>query len=175
MVSWLFLVFRTLHSVELLPDQLAAGQEIELAEVTVTGQVLTEDGGMEERKVTIPIRLTVGSKARVEPEIQKVKVLLEAAEGRREASGRADHGDVHGGSDVLRSHGQVLRENISLDPTFADEASDLDLLAAKLDSWGYDMMDKKYLMQLAYDSERSRRTTSELQRQYSAEVRLGTT
>jgi len=146
--------------VELLPSSAVPGSELELATVHVRGHVLTADGGVEIREVHLPITIRVGAEPHVEPEIEKVHVLLDASRARQEAMDRADRGDYGGAANVLRASAAKYRESSVADAEVVRGAEELLEMAATLDDREYGLADRKYLKQRAYDASRGRRKAS---------------
>jgi Ca-activated chloride channel homolog len=147
--------------VELLPSVASPGAELELATVTVRGHVLTAEGGVEIREVRLPVTLTVGSEPRVEPEIEKVHVLLDAAGARQEAMKRADCGDYDGASQVLRERAATFRENSVADSDVLREVREMEEMASGLTPASYGRTGRKTLAQSTWEGGRGRRTGRE--------------
>jgi Ca-activated chloride channel homolog len=147
--------------VELVPSSATPGAELRLATVTVRGHVLTAEGGVEIREVHLPITIAVGADPRVEPEIEKVHVLLDAARARQEAMDRADRGDYGGAAHVLRESARNFRHSSVADAEVMREANELASMAVTLDDRAYGSTDRKYMKQMTYDAKRGRRKASE--------------
>jgi len=138
-----------------------SGAELDLATVTVKGHVLTEEGGVEAREVKLPITLTVGTEPRMEPRIEKVHVLLEAAEAREEAIRRADRGDYGGAAEALREKANRYGDAAMEDEEIATEIEELRTMADQMEGREFSPADRKYFAQMSYDTSRSRSGSSE--------------
>lgn len=134
------------------------GEEIEVATIEVAGAVLLEGGGVEERTIRLPIRLVVGEGARVDPEIERTTVLLDAARARREAVDRYAEGDFAGAMRCVAFARNMVRDSGLDDTETLREAGDLAAFMVKADAEGdLSPMDIKYLKQAAFDEARSNR------------------
>jgi Ca-activated chloride channel homolog len=138
------------------------GQEIELGTIEVVGAVLTSGGfpgeELDERVIRIPVRLVVGERARVDAEIRRTAVLLDAARGRREAARRYERGDFSGAMDSLSVAYEAFPAAGLDDALSMREASDLERLVGKAEACReLSPMDLKYLKQSALDEGRSNR------------------
>jgi Ca-activated chloride channel family protein len=136
------------------------GATVEVARFVVSGYVLTAGGGIELRTVTLPITLSPTGEGRVEPEVRREWLVLEAARARREALERRAQGDDEGASTVLREAGTYLTLQGLPDAELAEEASDLLTLSEQIAMYGTSAADAKYLHQRAYDKMRGRKSST---------------
>jgi len=143
-----------------LPDA-APGRELDVAMIRVQGHILTEEGGIEHRRMDLPVRLRVGEGPRVEPELHRVAVMLDAADARREALRLRDTGDREQAGRVLGEAAARLEEALPGDTEAAREARDLRAIAERMREGVFDMSEIKYLKQQAYDESRSRSRAKE--------------
>ena len=93
---------------------------------------------------------------RVDAEVRRVSVLLEAAEARERAERRRMEGDYGGAGEVLRESANVLHDALPGDPEAAREAAELSSLATALEEERFVAEDVKYMKQRAYDARRSK-------------------
>ena len=145
--------------VEFLVEDVAA--ETLVAVLTVTADVLTSDG-VEHRVITLPVRVDPGEGARIDPEVRREMLLLEAARARREALELRERGDHDAAADKLSAmHDLLLSVGID-DPELREEASDLGNMSASMAL--YDLMpaDEKYMYQRAYNTSTGRRSKDAL-------------
>jgi Ca-activated chloride channel homolog len=137
------------------------GTELAVADLRVSGHVLTEEGGVEHRVVELPVRLAVGEGPRVEAEVRRVAVLLDAAEARERAERRRMEGDFGGAGEVLRESAGQLVQSLPGDPEAAREAAELSDLASRLEEERFYEEDVKYMKQRSYDAMRSKMMASD--------------
>lgn len=133
---------------------------VDVAELIVEGHVLTADGGVVLRTLRLPIRLDLAEGPRADPEVQRELALLEAAKKHREALRFQEEGDFESARFALR---EVVRRyrtapEVAGDLDVMEELADLAAMAESLDDWS--PADRKYLHQVAYDSEKGRRFAS---------------
>jgi Ca-activated chloride channel homolog len=137
-------------------------EEREVARIEVAGHVIREDGGVEHRVVSLPVRFRIGEAPRVDAEVQQTVLLLEGARARDEAMERQARGDWRGAAQVLREARDLFQE-LGDSPEADREAEDLDLMADRVEAnAGFDAMDAKYMKQRAWDDRRSRASAKEL-------------
>ncbi|TVP58693.1 MAG: VWA domain-containing protein [Gemmatimonadales bacterium] len=137
-----------------------AGVELDVASLRVRGHVL-EDGGVEEREVTLPITLKVGVGPRVEPEVRRIALLLDAADVRDEALAARDRGDWDGASDRLRETAERIEAELSGDVEGEREVNSLRAMATRMQPHVFDAADLKYMKQQVHDQRRSRTAARE--------------
>ncbi len=136
------------------------GATVEVARFVVNAYVLTAGGGVEQRTITLPITLSPTGEGRVEPEVRREWLVLEAARARREALERRARGDDAGASTVLREAGTYLAMQDLTDAELHEEASDLLALSEQIAAFGTTEADAKYLHQRAYDKMRGRKQST---------------
>lgn len=132
------------------------GADIPVGTIVVMADVLTADGGVEEREIVLPVRLSPVEGGLVEPEVRRTLVLLEAAEEREKAleartaeeyrQARERLFDVSVRMDALDPDDVVLRE----------ESADLVGMVDTLRADSVSAEDAKYLKARAMHSRRGR-------------------
>jgi Ca-activated chloride channel family protein len=132
------------------------GEVLEVGHVRVEGHVVSAGGGVQRRAIDLPIRFTLEAGARVDPEVTKVALLLEAAHAREEAVTRRDRGDWQGAHDALLSARASMLSLGGDDADVVREARDLSMSAAAFADQSLSDADIKYLKQQAYNESRSR-------------------
>ena len=142
---------------ELLVDPVPESGDVELATLTLHADVLESGGGIIHRETTLPVVLDAEGGARVDPEVRRETLLLDAADAREQALERQDRGDYGGAAEVLREARMKLRESgFDDDARLAEEAADLQGMADRVAEAPMSPADRKYMSQRAYDSSRAR-------------------
>jgi Ca-activated chloride channel homolog len=138
---------------------------------TLSGDVLTADGGVEHRVITLPVTVAASEGARIEPEVQRELLLLAAARARRTALEQQAMGDHDGAAVTLREAGVALREAqpFAGDGEFAEEAGDLELMADRYQGSIASPADAKYMYQRSYSRTTGRGRKAELIRRMKRE------
>jgi Ca-activated chloride channel family protein len=144
----------------LLPPS-ESGREIEVARVVVSGYVLTAGGGIELRTIVLPITLSPVDGGRVEPEVRREWLVLEAARARREALAERERGDYEAARVRLGEAGRQLNASGIMSDELAEEAADLLALSDQIATYGITEADAKYLHQQSYDKLRGRKSSAE--------------
>jgi Ca-activated chloride channel family protein len=147
---------RVLMEFLLPPEAADAKGTADVGRVTVTAHVVTEGGGVELHEITLPLTLSPEEGGKVEPEVRKELLLLEAARLRREALEARDRGDFGTAAQALRGYGDRVASAGLEDPDVLEEARDLEGMAASFDRAEVDAADVKYMKQRAYSRSRSR-------------------
>jgi Ca-activated chloride channel homolog len=131
---------------------------------TITGDVLTADGGVEHQVLTLPVTVAASEGARVEPEIRREMLLLAAARARRDALDQQARGDLDAAARTLRDAGGMLRAAppFAEDAEVQEEAGDLETLAASYGARVATDADAKYLFQRSYSRMTGRQKKAEL-------------
>jgi Ca-activated chloride channel homolog len=149
--------------VELLLGDDAAGDVLAVT-FTISGDVLTADGAVERRTITLPVTVAASEGARIEPEVRRELLLLAAARARREALHLRERGEHDAAADTLRKAGSLLRSDTAFghDAELQEEASDLSAAVLSFDAHTVSAADEKYHYQRAYSSMSGRRKKAEL-------------
>jgi Ca-activated chloride channel family protein len=138
-----------------------AGEDVEVGRLVISGYILTAVGGIELRTIALPITLSPAEGGRVEPEVRREWLVLEAARARREALEYRDRGDDEGASTRLRETGHYLASLDLGDEDLDEEAADLLMLSEQIASYGVSQADAKYLHQRSHDRSRGRKLSTE--------------
>jgi Ca-activated chloride channel homolog len=138
-------------------------------DVSISGDVLTEVGGVERQVVTLPVVLTAGEDLRVEPEVRKELLLMAAAKARQDALACRERGDFDGAANVLHAASRRLRQAGLDDVNVAEQADDLAGMSASFAAHSVSDADRKYMHQRAYDAKRGRRLKEDLIRRITKE------
>jgi Ca-activated chloride channel family protein len=155
---------------EFLVGPEATGADVaEVAELTVTAHVLTDEGGVELHTIALPITVSPEEGGKVDPVVRKEILLIEAAEAREKALEAQRRGDYRGGSAMLRESMRSLREMAEHDPQVAEELRDLASTAELYDSEQLSVSDIKYMKQRSYSTHRSRDSERERYRRTKEE------
>ncbi len=133
------------------------GEDSEVAHLGVTAHVLTPGGGVEHQEVKLPVTLSPEEGGRVEPEVRREVLLLEAARAREEALEAQARGDFAAGAERLRAARERLRALGVDDPELEEEARDLERMAGAFETGAVCSSDVKYLKQRTYVTRRSAR------------------
>jgi Ca-activated chloride channel family protein len=135
--------------------------EVEVARLTVSGYILTAGGGVEIRTIALPIVLTPTAGGKIEPEVRREWLVLEAARARREALERRELGDYEGASTQLRDLAANI-EAAGIDHVeLREEITDLRTISEQIATYGVSEADAKYLHQRSYDKLRSRKRSTD--------------
>ncbi len=156
--------------VEFLINDDGAG-EIDVATFTIEGYVLLPGGRIEKRTITLPVVVTRGKAAVVDPEVRREALLLEAARAREDALEDRARGAFDQGARTLRHIAEKLAPSAPDDPQIQDEIDDLHDLARKFDDEQVTLADAKWMYQRAYGSAQSKRATMERVREDRAAER----
>lgn len=151
---------RVLLEILLEPDATEDG-EAHVADVEVVAQVLTAGGGVEQQTLTLPITLSPEAGGKVEPEVRKEVLLLEAARAREDALEAERRGDYRGGSETLQRAVRDLGSSAYLDDEVAEELRDLEAMETRFGTGEVDAADIKYMKQRASEARRSRHLSKE--------------
>ena len=143
----------------LVPDDATSSL---VAVLTVNADVLNADGSVEHQVITLPVHVDATEGARVEPEVRRELLLLEAARARRDAIELRERGDYDGAAVMLREVRDKLQANGIEDAELAEEAGDLDTIAASFALHDVSEADRKYMNQRAYNASTGRRMKDEL-------------
>ena len=137
---------------------LGSSADADIASLRITADVLTADGGVTHQVITVPVRSPLTTAGHSDPVVQEELLLVKAARAREESLRRREGGDVRGASVVLRGMASELRacapEGAAL---LAEQVSDLEAMAARIDEASFDAADAKYVAQRAYNAHRAKR------------------
>lgn len=128
----------------------------EIARITATADVLTAGGGVERQEITVPISANLEGEGAPEPEIERTRLLLDAAKARDEARERGRRGDFDGAADLLMNAQVACMAAPYLGAVVAEQAADLSEMAEKYRSRDVSSADEKYLFQRAYNARRGK-------------------
>jgi len=128
----------------------------EIAQITATADVLTAGGGVERQTITVPVSANLEGEGAPEPEIERTRLLLDAAKAREEARERGRRGDFDGAADLLMDVQMACMAAPDLGAVVAEQAADLSEIAAKYRSRDVSSADEKYLYQRAYNARRGK-------------------
>ncbi|MEX2473509.1 MAG: VWA domain-containing protein [Gemmatimonadota bacterium] len=147
----------------LLPPEAAREGEADarVADLEVVAQVLTAGGGVEQQTLTLPITLSPVDGGKVEPEVRKEVLLLEAARAREEALDAERRGDYRTGSEALRRAVCDLGTSTYSDAETREELRDLEAMEMRFREGQVDGTDVKYMKQRALEARRSRHLAKE--------------
>ena len=140
----------------LLSPDVPVGTDAELAEVTVTAHVVTAEGGIELRTISLPIRLSPEHGGRVDPVIRKEVLHLTAAQAREEALRAREAGDYDRARQTLSAAASTLASSAYTDSEVAEEIEDLRVMEGRVQARALDAGDVKRMKQRSYDTHRSR-------------------
>ncbi|MFW5898831.1 MAG: vWA domain-containing protein [Jiangellaceae bacterium] len=135
--------------------------EADVATLTSEGYVLLPNGGVEKKRVKLPIRVQRSGAAVVNPEVRRELLLLEAARAREAALEDRAYGAFEDGARKLRTIAEKMAPHAASDDEVRDEVEDLRDLAEKFDEEQVSVKDAKWMYQRAYSSAQSKRAMSE--------------
>jgi Ca-activated chloride channel family protein len=138
------------------PDGMGVDGIADLGRFTVAAHVVTETGGVELHEIALPLTLSPEEGGKVEPEVRKEILLLEAARVRREALEARERGDFDSAAGVLRTYADRVEASGLDDEDLMEEARDIEGMAASFDQRVVEAADVKYMSQRAYARSRSR-------------------
>lgn len=134
---------------------------LDVATLVVEGYVLTEKG-VEQRMVTLPVRVSPAEAGVVEPEVRREMLLLRAARARHEAlEDRADGIPGDGARKLRDAAGSIVEAGLA-DPELDEEAEDLRRMAERFEDDVVTMADAKYMHQRAWARRTSRTSTADM-------------
>lgn len=139
----------------------ASSGEVAVLDLVVEADVWAASGGLERRRVSLPVTFDPEAGAVGHPEVERVYALLKAADARREAVALGDRGDVAGAARTLREAGMMIAES-GLDlAEAAPEIAELQLLADSMETHSeMSAMDRKFLYTKQQMMTKSRRSAS---------------
>ncbi|MEO7502817.1 MAG: VWA domain-containing protein [Gemmatimonadaceae bacterium] len=128
----------------------------DIAEIRATADVMTAGGGVERQEIRLPVSASLSGEGTAEPEIERTRLLLDAAKARDEALERGRRGDFDGAVEALHSVNLACMAAPELGPMVAEQAADLSAMAEKYRSRKVSSADEKYLYQRAYNARRGK-------------------
>jgi Ca-activated chloride channel family protein len=139
----------------------ATGPTGPLATLVIRADVLTADGGVEQRTLTLPIAATLDGQSRLEPAVEKAILLVRTASLREEAARAQRVGDAERAGDLMERATELLRgSGLLAHPEFAaelrEQVDDLEALRAQYRAGAFDEHEAKYHMQRAYNTKRGK-------------------
>jgi Ca-activated chloride channel homolog len=135
--------------------------EVDVAELVVTAHVISGGSGVERREIRLPIRASLGGGARVDPEIRKELLLLEAARAREEAREAQRKGDYDGARERLDGAREMLAACESPDEDLLEEVEDLHQMSELFRLRTAGEADAKYLNQRSLARTTNRRASAD--------------
>lgn len=131
--------------------------DVEIAEVVVEAHVLTAEGDVVRRTVSIPVRSPLARAGQAEPVVREELLLLRTARAREESLRRRNAGDAVGAAAVLNVMVAELRASpLAGNERVAEQADDLAALATWLAEGAFGMAEAKYAAQRAYNVRRGK-------------------
>jgi hypothetical protein len=135
--------------------------EIPVGTIVVMGDVLTADGGVREREVALPIRLSPVEGGLVEPEVRRELTLLEAAKVRERALEARTAEEFDAVRRDLRAMSVSIGEDYADDVMLAEEAVDLERMVDAVQGDSVGIADAKYMKYRARYANRGRASARE--------------
>ena len=131
--------------------------EVEIAAVVVEAHVLTAEGDVVRRTVSIPVRSPLARAGQAEPVVREELLLLRTARAREESLKRRNRGDIAGAAAVLDGMVAELRASpLCMNARVAEQTSDLAAMARSLDEGAFGVAEAKYAAQRAYNVRRGK-------------------
>lgn len=132
-----------------------------IAMLAVRADVLTANGGVEQRTVHVPLASSLEGQQSMEPAVEFAVLLARTAKAREEAAKRQRAGDADTAQQLMHDAGQfTLASPLCTDERFADSlqksAQDLSTLAEKYRAGTHSELDAKYQMQRTYNARRGK-------------------
>lgn len=145
---------------EFLTGDVGAADPVAIATLVVTADVVVPQG-IEHQRIELPITVTAAHGPRVDAEVRRELLLLEAARARREALEAQRAGEYERGRRRLEDAGARLAVFAS-DAQLREEAEDLHLSASLYAMEDVSEADRKYMHQRSYNVGTGRAAKSEL-------------
>lgn len=128
-----------------------------LGALTVTADVVKEDGVIEHQMATFEIASALDAAGLTEPVIEREVLLTRAAKVRDEAARMREAGDAKGSSNLVKEAARTLAASaFAKEPEFREQVKDLRAEAMRLKEATADEKDIKYMKQRAYNRMRGR-------------------
>ncbi|HET9947750.1 MAG TPA: VWA domain-containing protein [Longimicrobiales bacterium] len=157
----------------LLGPDVGPGCVADVAQLIVSGHVVTEDGGVERRWIELPITLSPEHGGRADPVVRREVLLLSAARAREQAARAQECGDYDAGGEYLRRAVRELAASEYQDDVVREEVQDLRAMESSFRRRALRKSDIKRLKQSAYDASRSRRPSTSRDWWQESEPRTG--
>ncbi len=135
--------------------------ETPLASLVIKADVLTENGGIEQRSISLPIAFSAGEGPVVHPEVVRTLVFLKAAAARREALEDQRLGRHPQAARTLRHAARLVRE-IADDAEGIEEFDDLMRMARHLEDRTFSPSEAKYMSARSYGGSRGKMSRKEI-------------
>lgn len=137
---------------EFLVPGLTHADAVDIATVTVSGQVLTAGGGVEQEEVRFVVRTPLHAAGHAEPEVRRQVLLADAARAREEALRLRRSGDFDGAATMCREAARRLE----VEPTMVNEVLELREAASAFEDGAFSAADAKYHQARASSARRGR-------------------
>jgi Ca-activated chloride channel family protein len=146
---------------EFLVSDVADAAPRAVALLVITADVIEADG-VAHTTLELPITVSLAEGPRVDPEVRRELLLLEAARVRREALADEREGNFEQGRARLQAlHDKLAAAGVA-DAELREQAEDIAPMVASFQEATVSESDRKYLYQQAYNISTSRRTKQEL-------------
>lgn len=157
----LFELFVSLERLATLRDERAP-----IATLTVRGDALTANGGVEHRTVHLPMASSLEGQHRMEPAVEFAVLLARTAKAREEAAKRQREGEADAARHLMYEAGQAmlaspLRDDERFAASLQENAQDLSALAERYREGTHSELDAKYQMQRTYNARRGKQSYDE--------------
>ena len=117
--------------------------KVQLGEIRIEADIMSE-AGVEHRTIIMPVVANLDGEDRVEPTVEQTFLRFHSAKAREEAIRQADEGNFGGAAACLRE-AAVMMSSCEAGPEFAEEMTDLEAEAIRLEGREYEGADRKYL------------------------------
>jgi len=135
--------------------------DVHLGDLLVSAQVVTP-GGIEQREIRLPIKVSAREGVRSEPEVRKELLYLEAARAREQAIEEQRRGDYGAAASALQQSLMQIEASPYLDADLQEEADDVRAMADKFHMRVASAADEKYMFQRAHEARQSRPVKKDL-------------
>ncbi|WP_373064280.1 VWA domain-containing protein [Gemmatimonas sp.] len=133
-------------------------ETVMLATLTIQADVLTADGGVEHRVLTMPIAATSAMQDVVVPELEKAVLLARTAKYREDAARAQRDGDADRAREIMaQASSAIIASPLTVDDEMlCQQVADLTALGQQYERGELHEMDAKYQMQRAYNMKRGK-------------------
>jgi Ca-activated chloride channel homolog len=139
-----------------------AGTDSPVAVLTVEADVIAPDGSVTHQVIRLPVSVSAEEGARVDPDVRRELLLLEAAKARQDAVELRERGDYDGAAQALHAAREKLLACDMADAGLDEEAADLGGVAASLAAHDTSESHRKYLIQRTYNASTGRKSKDRL-------------